>query len=145
MVKRSSAVPCGHDWTRSARRAARFASPLAGLAVAMALTCLAPDASAVAWVQKAQISRLIVHDWGTAILVSMPAAAAPGESCNPTATTMVIQRSNPLFKELYAAALLAQSTKATIGGFTYGCDPNIYNLPILQRIDILSDPNVTYP
>jgi hypothetical protein len=145
MTKRSSAAPGSHGQTRSAKRAALFASPLAGLALAMALTCLAPDASAAAWVQKAQIGRLVVHDWGTAVFVVMPAAASPGESCNPTATTMVIQRTHPLFKELYAAALLAQSTRATIGGYTYGCDPNLYNLPILQRIDILSDPNVTYP
>ncbi len=108
------------------------------------LSLLPVDGWSYGWLQKTQISRVTVHDWGDAVFIYTTSMAS-AENCPGGGNPLILLRSNAQFKEIYAAALAASLTKTTIGGYTYGCDPGHYNLPLLQRIDILADPSGPYP
>jgi hypothetical protein len=107
---------------------------------ATALVCLLPmQGFCYGWLEKTQIERLVVHDWGAAVMIYTTTPAST-ETCNTTRNLLVLLRTNPQFKEIYAAALTATVTKSFISGYTHGCDPGHYNLPLLQRIDVWASP-----
>ncbi|KQV94742.1 hypothetical protein [Rhizobacter sp. Root1221] len=116
---------------------------LALISFSLALLAQSPLAMAHGWVSKTTVQRVTTHDWGDSVFIytSTLASTEACEGKNP----LVLLRSNPQFKEIYAQALLAVTTGATIGGFTYGCDAQHYNLPILQRLDLLATPDAPYP
>lgn len=102
-----------------------------------------PVAMAYGWVSKTTIQRVATHDWGDAVFIYTNTLAS-SESCDGK-NPLVLLRSNAQFKEIYAQALLAVTTGAIVGGFTYGCSAQHYNLPLLQRLDLLSSPDTPYP
>jgi hypothetical protein len=112
--------------------------------LALLMAALSNTASAAGWLDKSQVSRVTVHDWGDAVFIHTATAASP-ENCSGGKNPLVLLRSHPQFKEIYAVAMTAIISKSTIGGYTNGCDPGHYNLPLLVRIDLLADHSTSYP
>lgn len=110
----------------------------------LAFAAMPMSALAVGWVNKTTIARVTVHDWVDAVFL-YTATSASTEGCSGGGSPLILLRSNPQFKEIYAAAMAAALTKTVVGGYTYGCDPAHYNLPILQRIDVMEGPSAPYP
>jgi hypothetical protein len=119
-----------------------------GRAVGAALTVFAlfvpMQGFGASWLAKSQVDRVVVHDWGDAVFIytSVPASS---EGCSGGTNPVILLRSNPQFKEIYAAALTASIARTTVGGFINGCDSGHYSLPLLQRIDVLGNPSTPYP
>lgn len=93
------------------------------------------------WINKNQVGRLVVHDVDDVIYVHTTAAVG-SQTCPNSANIMVVRRSHPKFKELYAALLTALTTRMFFGGWVAECS---FNLPVLQRVDLLAESATPYP
>ena len=100
------------------------------------------DALCQGWISKNQVSRLVVHDVDDVIYVHTTMGVGGSQTCAAGTNIMAVQRSHPKFKELYAALLTAFTTRMFFGGWVSGCS---FNLPVLQRVDLLVDSNTPYP
>lgn len=82
------------------------------------------------------ISTLIVHDFGTDIIVVLKNSDTKNlEGCGDN-TQITLKRNHPLFKEMYAALLVAFHSQASISGWVHGCAPFNPTVPIISRLDI---------
>lgn len=79
------------------------------------------------------ISQLTVHDYGTHIFVSLKQQAQNDEKCT-TNYALALQKSHPLFKEMYATLIFAFANDIPIAGWVNGCSE--FGYPILTRLDI---------
>lgn len=107
--------------------------------------CLFPTPSFSGhFINKTQIDRVIVHDWGQGVFI-FTSTPANNEPCSTPNSALLLLRSNPQFKEIYAAVLTAALTRTPVGGYTSDCDPGHYNMPILRRLDVITGPDAVYP
>ncbi|MCS4296856.1 MULTISPECIES: hypothetical protein [Acinetobacter] len=82
-----------------------------------------------------KISGLVVHDNGTDIIIELKANVATGEGCQIT-NQVVLRKTHPLFKEVYAALLSAFHSQTVIQGWINGCHTIGERRPILTRLDL---------
>lgn len=82
-----------------------------------------------------KISGLVVHDNGTDIIIELKANVATGEGCQ-IANQVVLRKTHPLFKEVYAALLSAFHSQTVIQGWINGCHTIEESRPILTRLDL---------
>ncbi|BAP37206.1 hypothetical protein AS4_22660 [Acinetobacter guillouiae] len=82
-----------------------------------------------------KISGLVVHDNGTDIIIELKANVATGEGCQ-IANQVVLRKTHPLFKEVYAALLSAFHSQTVIQGWINGCHTIGESRPILTRLDL---------
>jgi hypothetical protein len=94
----------------------RGAALTAVLATAFASAAFANSSNGVQ-----QITSAGIHDSGNAEVV-FP-TAQHSESCggNPPGTTLIISKTNPNFKEMYATALVAMTTGRSVLTWANGC------------------------
>jgi len=75
-----------------------------------------------------------VHDSGNQVLIYSTAPISNSENCQQNGF-LVLQKSHPLFNQIYASLLAIFLTKGSFTGWTGGCDPS-FGAPILVRLDL---------
>ncbi|QNW97216.1 hypothetical protein IC797_12815 [Acinetobacter seifertii] len=83
--------------------------------------------------QYVDISQLTVHDYGNHIFVVLKQPAQNDEKCTNN-YALALQKSHPLFKEMYATLIFAFANDIPIAGWVNGCSE--FGYPILTRLDI---------
>lgn len=68
---------------------------------------------------RTKIAKLIIHDSGD-VIVLFKSNVVTGERCQNTGQ-VVLQRSDPFYKDRYAALLSAFHGQTTISGYVNGC------------------------
>lgn len=92
-------------------------------------------AAANSSISETKVSRIIVHDFGTAILVGLTSNVTNSEGCAIN-NQLVLAKSHPFFREAYSALLTAYSSGSTISGWVNGCDATFGGLK-LTRLDLV--------
>jgi len=80
------------------------------------------------------IVNLTLHDWGNQVLIELPAPLSVNEGCANN-STLVVEKTHPFFREIYAAVLAARVSGKNIRGWVNGCN-STFNAPILTRLDL---------
>ena len=83
---------------------------------------------------QATINGIIVHDYGTVLLIVFNSPPVNSESCSGN-DFFVLYKAHPSFKEMYAAIMLAYSTQSKVTGWVNGCDAT-FSRPVLTRLDM---------
>lgn len=79
------------------------------------------------------IDELIIHDYGTEILITLPGNVSNGEGCS-ISSQLVLRTSHPLFDQMYAALLSAFHSGTTFNGWVNGC--HSWGMPVLTRLNL---------
>jgi hypothetical protein len=82
-----------------------------------------------------KISKLILHDNGTAIIIGLTSPLVTLEACS-NKNELVLKKDHPLFNEMYAAILSAFHANTKFQGWVNGCYPS-WGMPVLTRMDFL--------
>ncbi|HEM8710284.1 hypothetical protein Q5X45_16885 [Acinetobacter baumannii] len=80
------------------------------------------------------ISQLTVHDYGTYIFVGLKQQAQNDEKCTNN-YALALQKSHPLFKEMYATLIFTFANGLPIAGWVNGCSE--FGYPVLTRLDVI--------
>ena len=80
------------------------------------------------------IANLTLHDWGNQVLIDLPAPLSVTEGCANN-SMLVVEKTHPFFREIYAAVLAARVSGKNIHGWVNGCN-STFNAPILTRLDL---------
>lgn len=83
---------------------------------------------------EAKVSSVVVHDFGTVILVNLDRSATNGEGCTSN-TVLVVKKTHPLFNEMYSAVLSAFHSGARVRGWVNGCE-SAFSAPIMTRFEM---------
>lgn len=100
----------------------------------LVLTMLTCDAAANSIFEPGKVSKIILHDWGK-VLVYIEGGLRTDEPCNSKGS-IVLDRDNQHFNEMYSALLAAYHSGTWVGGWVNGCDTR-HNTPILTRLDLM--------
>lgn len=82
------------------------------------------------------ISTITVHDFGNDIIVILRNTDTKNTEGCADNTQFTLKRNHPLFKEMYAALLVAFYSRTSISGWVHGCAPFSPTVPILTRLDL---------
>jgi len=104
-----------------------------GLLLALTLTSLSSHANS--HFNPTSIRALSMHDSNQYILIDIEGTVGSAEGCQ--STTLVLEKSWPFFKEIYAAALAATATGQSIRGWVNGC-VQIYSSPPMPKLTVLT-------
>lgn len=80
------------------------------------------------------ISGIIVHDWGTDILINLSDTVSNSEGCDYN-QSLALSKNHPSFDEMYSALLAAFHAGTTIHGWVNQCHSR-FKRPYLTRLDL---------
>lgn len=81
------------------------------------------------------LQSVVLHDFGSQVLLYLPAAVANGERCANN-NLLVVEKTHPFFKEMFAAGLSTFQANTKIAGWVHGCNPT-FGAPVLIRLDMV--------
>lgn len=81
------------------------------------------------------IKGLTIHDFGNEVFINLNSPVTNAEGCQRS-DVLVILKTHPLFKEMYAAVLATYQTNGKIAGWVNGCNQTA-GAPILTRLDLV--------
>jgi hypothetical protein len=82
----------------------------------------------------AALSKIIIHDNGTSIILVLSPPFTSLEGCG-NVNELILKTSHPLFNPMYSTLLSAFHAGTKFSGWVNGCDPQ-FQMPILTRIDM---------
>lgn len=88
---------------------------------------------------RGEIVEVILHDWGTLLIVFSEEVQAEG---NPNGSegcinnkVVVVPATHQFFNQIYSGVLAAYHSKDKVHGWVEGCHPQ-HNAPLLTRLDM---------
>lgn len=81
------------------------------------------------------IKGLTIHDFGNEVFINLNSPVTNAEGCQRS-DVLVILKTHPLFKEMYAAVLATYQANGKIAGWVNGCNQTA-GAPILTRLDLV--------
>lgn len=103
--------------------------------LALSLVCGIPAANASSGFSATTIRSVVIHDFGDEILFYLPASVTNNEGCTYN-HLLVVPKTHPFFKEIYAAGLSTFQANGTITGWVHGCSAR-FHAPVLIRLDLI--------